>query len=213
LRTPLTIMQGYTEALQDGLAKDKIQRQRYLDYIHDEILRLRRLVDELLDLRRLESGKISINPTKVNINQLIQNLLNGMHPLAEEKDVQITSVLPPEAVCVVGDADRLAQVLINLLDNALRVTKSGGHISVKAQAQLDMVEIKVTDTGPGIAREDLPLVWERFFKVDKSRTRTGHGTGLGLAISKKIIELHHGTIEVTSTLGRGSTFIIKLPNK
>lgn len=212
LRTPLTIMQGYTEALQDGLAQDNMQRQRYLDYIHDEILRLRRLVDELLNLRRLESGQISINPTQVSINQLIQRLLKGIVPLAEEKEVQIFTVLPPDEVCIVGDEDRLAQVFINLLDNALRVTQSGGQISVKVQAKLDMVEITVTDTGPGIAKEDLPLIWERFYKVDKSRTRTGHGTGLGLAISKKIIELHHGTIDVASTLGQGSTFIIKLPH-
>lgn len=211
LRTPLTIIQGYTEALQDGLAQNNRQRQNYLNYIHDEILRLRRLVDELLDLRRLESGQISINTASINIRPLLQQLLTGMEALAKERGVHISLQLPAGDVYINGDEDRLSQVLINLMDNALRVSKAGDHIKVQAQVRADLLEISITDSGPGIAKEDLPLIWERFYKVDKARTRAGHGTGLGLAISKKIIELHGGTIEVHSTPGQGSTFTVKLP--
>ncbi|MCD5407496.1 MAG: cell wall metabolism sensor histidine kinase WalK [Desulfotomaculum sp.] len=119
--------------------------------------------------------------------------------------------MPARLSNVSGDADRLAQVLINLLDNALRVTSTGGKIIITALEEPAVISISISDTGHGIAEEKIPLIWERFYKIDKSRAREGAGTGLGLAISKKIIELHSGSIEVTSELGEGSTFSFTLP--
>ncbi|MBM7855463.1 signal transduction histidine kinase [Desulfohalotomaculum tongense] len=213
LRTPLTIVQGYTEALQDGLAKNERQRQEYLTNIHDELMRLRRLVDDLLDLRRLETGQINISFSPVNLLEVIQRVVNGIRPLAVEKGVEIITALPHNLSAVSGDEDRLAQVLINLLDNALRVSAPGDKLTVSAEEKQQSVSVSVSDTGPGIPEEELPLIWERFYKVDKSRTREGAGTGLGLVISKKIIEMHGGTIGVKSKLGKGSTFTFTLPKE
>ncbi len=211
LRTPLTIIQGFNEALLDGMAKTEEDKKRYLTNIHHEILRLRRLVDDLLDLRRLEIGQIKVQFVPVDIVKLIERVADVIKPLAREKGIAFEHNSSNVSLTVNADADRLYQVLINLLDNALRVTKRGGKITVDVQEKSDVINISVTDTGPGIDPNEIPLIWERFYKVNKSRTRKGSGTGLGLAISKKIIELHGGTIEVSSELGKGSTFSFKIP--
>ncbi|WP_031514536.1 sensor histidine kinase [Desulfofalx alkaliphila] len=211
LRTPLTIIQGYTEALRDGMAKDESQRQQYLTYVHEELMRMRRLVDELLDMRRLETGQLKTNFSTVNIAQLTVHLIERFKPLFEEKNVSLQYDIPENLPDVKADKDRLAQVLTNLLDNALRVSGEGGQVSVTVQDLQAEISITVSDTGPGIAKEDIPLIWERFYKADKSRTRGGAGTGLGLAISKRIIELHKGNIWVDSELGKGSQFTFTVP--
>ncbi|MTI79460.1 MAG: HAMP domain-containing protein [Firmicutes bacterium] len=205
LRTPLTIVQGYTEALQDGLAKDEQQRNEYLNFIQDELARLRHLVNELLDLRRLETGQIKIYSTTFKIQDTAQRLVNGMKPMAEEKGVLLTTNLE-DISPVQGDENRLSQVLINLLDNALHVCDKEDIITVSVHENEKRVIVSVSDTGPGIPQEELPLIWDRFHKVDKSRLRDGAGTGLGLAISKQIVELHGGKIEVHSVIGQGTTF-------
>ncbi|MBO8137476.1 MAG: HAMP domain-containing protein [Desulfotomaculum sp.] len=213
LRTPLTIIQAYTEALQDGLAKNNNEKQKYLSYIHAELLRLRRLVDDLLDLRRLETGQVKLNYVPVNIKLLIQRAVNGINSIAREKGAAVETQLPVKLPNVIGDEDRLAQVIINLLDNALRVSGEGDKISVLAEEKDNFVAVSICDTGPGIPEDDIPLIWEKFYKVDKSRARVGAGTGLGLAISKKIIDMHGGTISVNSTVGKGSKFTFTVPKE
>ncbi|OAT81765.1 sensor histidine kinase [Desulfotomaculum copahuensis] len=209
LRTPLTIVQGYTEAVIDGLARDENQRQQYLQNILEETLRLRRLVDDLLDLRRMEAGKVIIKSEPVSPSELVRRVGEKFAGLAAGKQVALETTAPENLPPVYGDADRLAQVLINLVDNALRVTPSGGRVEVAARLENGRVIMSVRDTGPGIPADELPLIWERFYKADRSRQRSA-GSGLGLAIARQIIELHGGTIKVESEPGRGTAFMFAL---
>lgn len=208
LRTPLTIIQGYTEAILDGMAKDEAQRREYLQNILDEIVRLRRLVDDLLDLRRLESGRITLKKQPLDIEALLNQVVERFRNMAQEKGVSLELSLLTPLPPVVGDGDRLAQVFINLLDNALRVTPGGGKVSVAAKEAGGKVEVVVEDTGPGIPAHEIPLIWERFYKGDPSRRRDGGGSGLGLAIAKQIVELHGGRIYVESGPGKGARFVV-----
>lgn len=211
LRTPLSIMQGYTEALIDGMAGSEEDRRKYLSNIHDEILRLRRLVAELLDLKKIKTGRVEMNMKEISLADIIQRVTEKFNPLAEEKKVKINTDIPIMLPRVRVDPDRMEQVLINLLDNALRATPSGGEIKVIMKEQKEMILVSISDTGPGIPTEELPLIWDRFYKVDKSRTRSGGGTGLGLAIVREIIEAHGGSTQVKSHPGKGSIFSFSVP--
>ncbi|MBF7082324.1 HAMP domain-containing protein [Desulfallas sp. Bu1-1] len=211
LRTPLSIIQGYTEALIDGMAGTEAERKKYLADIHEEILRLRRLVAEILDLRKIEAGRVEMKMQKISLIHLVSQVFEQFQALAEDKQIIASLDFAPGSYTVKADPDRIKQVLINLLDNAVRVTLPGGQVKVNLTELKDMVQVSITDTGPGIPPEEQPLIWERFYKVDKSRARTGGGTGLGLAIAKKIIEAHGGSIEVSSKPGKGSTFYFVIP--
>ncbi|SFG77175.1 HAMP domain-containing protein [Desulfotomaculum arcticum] len=211
LRTPLSIIQGYTEALMDGLAESEAERQKYLEDIHEEILRLRRLVAEILDLRKIEAGQIEMKMQEISLAYLAGQVFEQFQTLAEDKQITASLDIAPGSYTLKADPDRIKQVLINLIDNALRVTPPGGQIKVTLTELKDAVQVSVADTGPGILPEEQPLIWERFYKVDKSRARTGGGTGLGLAIAKNIIETHGGTVDVSSKPGQGSTFYFIIP--
>ncbi|HHW43651.1 HAMP domain-containing protein [Desulfofundulus thermobenzoicus] len=210
LRTPLTVMQGYTEALLDGLARDESQRREYLKNILEEILRLRRLVNDLLDLRRMEAGRITLNRRMVDMELLVNQVVERFAGMAAEKGVELNTRIAPGVPPVAGDGDRLAQVLINLVDNGLKVTPGGGRVEVELRAVPDGVAVTVTDTGPGIPPGELPLIWERFYKGDPARQRREGGSGLGLAIARQIVELHGGRITVHSEPGKGAAFTIFL---
>lgn len=206
LRTPLTIMQGYTEALMDGIAQDEKQRERYLNNIYEETIRLRRLVDDLLDLRRLESGVISMCMDRADISDIIENVAGQFKEVVIDKNVSVRVDLPAERLMARGDRDRLRQVVINLVDNAVRFSPEGGVVVIKGEIEGDRVRVLVKDQGLGLVREDQQLVWERFYKADESRSDRNSGSGLGLAIAKQIIELHGGNIGIESSPGKGSTF-------
>ncbi|SHF59497.1 HAMP domain-containing protein [Desulfofundulus australicus DSM 11792] len=210
LRTPLTIIQGYTEAILDGLARDEGQRREYMQNILEEILRLRRLVDDLLDLRRMESGQFTLRKQPVDMGALVHQVVERFAGVAGERGIHLEVQLPDDLPPVCGDGDRLAQVLYNLIDNALRVTPAGGRVEVAARQGAGRVEVAVKDTGPGIPAHEIPLIWERFYKGDPSRRRAGGGSGLGLAIARQIIDLHGGEIKVESEPGRGAVFTITL---
>lgn len=211
LRTPLTVIQGYTEAIQDGLARQEGREEEYLGNMLEEVQRLRRMVDDLLDLRRMDAGQVLIKQEPVDITVLVQRVKERFSSLAVEKgvalDVHLEEKLPP----VMGEADRLEQVLINLVDNALRFTLPGGQVQLKTRYEQGQVFVSVKDTGQGIKEEDLPLIWERFYKGDKSRHRAAGGSGLGLAIARQIVELHGGTIRVKSSPGKETIFTFSLP--
>jgi len=211
LRTPLAIIQGYNEALMDGLDSTEAERQKYLADSHEEILRLRRLVTEILDLRKIEAGGVELKKVDFSLAQLAGQVLQQFQALAADKRISATLEADPGAYTINADPDRIKQVLINLVDNAVRATPVGGLIKVSLVGTEDTVQVSVTDTGPGIPVEEQALIWERFYKVDKSRTRTGGGTGLGLAITKQIIAAHGGSIGVSNQLGQGSTFYFFLP--
>lgn len=218
IRTPLSMVQGYSEALLDDIAASPEERRELVQVIHDESLRMGRLVKDLLDLARMEAGYLEMTFQPVDINGLLSRVYRKFAAIAKERNIKLTkseenSLLTLEA----GDGDRLEQVLTNLMDNALRHTPSGASIALEA-ARVEgtngsILELKVADEGQGIPREDLPYIFERFYKADKARkrdTNTG-GTGLGLAIVKNLIEAHGGTIQAMSEQGAGTTFTIKLP--
>ena len=211
LRTPLTIMQGYTEALLDGFAESEEERRQYLNNVLEELLRLKRLVNDVLDLRSLEAGKVILNRQKVDIVKVIEKVAGIFQPFFSEKQVQFSFVTQEVGLAVYAEPDRLEQVFVNLIDNALRFTPAGGLIKISTALTGNDVEVSVEDSGPGISPDELPLIWERFYKVDKARSRAGQGSGLGLAITKGIIDAHNGKIEVTSKVGSGTVMTVCLP--
>ena len=211
LRSPLSLLQGYVEALADGLAENEEERGQYLNILLDETLRLRRLVNDLLDLTQMETGNMTMRFDKISLSELIKRVTDRLRPLFAEKGKEMIIAVPDEIPPVSGDEDRLQQVLVNLLDNAAKFTPEGGVVRVSAVAGHDRVDISVTDSGPGIPETELEQVWERFYKADKARTRdVAGGTGLGLAIVKNIIQAHRGSVSVTSEPGRGTTFKVSL---
>lgn len=217
IRTPLSMLQGYSEALMDDIAASPEERQELVQVIHDESLRMGRLVKDLLDLARMEAGHIEMQHECVQVDQLIQRVYRKFAVLAKERDIQLLLEAPSEPMILeAADEDRLEQVLTNLLDNAFRHTNAGLQILLSAgyteTSKGRMLVLKIADQGQGIPSEDVPFIFERFYKADKARTRGANGgTGLGLAIVKNIVDAHHATIAVQSTVGQGTTFTITFP--
>lgn len=219
LRTPLSMLQGYSEALIDDIAGTPEERKELAQVIHDESLRMGRLVRDLLDLARMEAGHLEMNFREVDVGGLVKRMQRKFGALAKEQGIQLSLELDEEPPLLLphADEDRLEQVLTNLLDNAFRHTPSGAGIRIRAgREQLpgngEAVLIEIEDEGQGIPSEDVPYVFERFYKADKARTRgSSGGTGLGLAIVKNIAEAHLGVVNVRSSLGQGTTFSIRIP--
>jgi two-component system, OmpR family, phosphate regulon sensor histidine kinase PhoR len=218
LRTPLTSIKGFTETLLDGAMTDEITARRFLSIINSEADRLVKLVDDLLDLSRLESKRVTLDLRPVDVGALVADTVERLRPLAQSSGVALHAVASP-GIRIAADADRLQQVLTNLIDNAVKYTPTGGRIEVRADADNGAVAVSVADTGKGIRPEDLPHVFDRFYRADRSRTRgpsagvgnRSGGTGLGLAIARHIVEAHGGRISVRSRLDEGTTFTFTLP--
>jgi signal transduction histidine kinase len=210
LKTPLTSIQGFAQALLDGAAATPEAIQRSANIIYSESDRMRRLVDGLLDLARLDLGLRSLNRVTIDLRAVLLAVTDKLSLRAQEKGVALRAELPPSLPTLSADADRLAQVFTNLLDNAVKHTPAGGKVTVSATSTPGWVEASVSDTGPGIPAEDLSRIFERFYQVDKSRAnRTG--VGLGLTISKEIVEAHGGSLRAESVVGMGSRFVVRLP--
>jgi signal transduction histidine kinase len=206
LKTPLTSIQGFSQALLDGTASDPPARERAAIIIHTEAGRMRRLVDDLLDLARLEAGQVTLARDSVDIVDVLRGCVARLGPQSEQTGSTLLLELPPSLSPVVGDADRLGQVFANLVDNALehvRNVAGGGRVEIQAAQGDHVVVCSVTDNGPGIPTEDLPRIFERFYQVDKSRVRREGGAGLGLAIAREIIESHGGRIRALAIGGAG----------
>jgi len=207
LRTPLASIKGYSEALLDD-DTDKARQREFLEIIDRHATRMSRIIDDLLILSRLESSAVSLDSAPVDMADLIRSTLKGCLKQASDKSITISSDLPETLPGVMGDRDRLEQVVVNLLDNAIKYTPAGGSVSISAVDLGGEVRVDVSDTGIGIPEDDISRIFERFYRVDKARSRALGGTGLGLAIVKHIIQGHNGRLEVRSRLGRGSTFSI-----
>lgn len=208
LRTPLTVIKGNIGLMLQMQSAD----QEALESINSEVDRLNRLVGDLLLLAQAESGKLPLDMRPVDMDTLLLEVLPQMRSLAGEK-LKIHLVEIDQAQ-VMGDSDRLKQVLINIISNAVFFTPPGGKVTISMRKVANQVQITISDTGPGISAEDLPHIFERFYRGEKSRTRThGGGFGLGLAIANWIVRGHRGTIEVSSFPGKGTTFCIWLPLK
>lgn len=213
LRTPLVMLQGYSEAIMDDIAESQEEKKELAHIIYDESLRMSRLVNELLDLAKLEGGHFNLNRTPSNLLSLENKVVHKFIGLTKESDVHLILDWKARDEEFCFDSDRLEQVLTNLIDNAIRHTQKNGQVTLKTQDDDQYCTIEVTDTGSGIAPEDLPFVFERFYKGDKARTRGRSGTGLGLSIAKNIITAHGGKISVRSKLNEGTTFSIRLPKR
>ena len=215
LRTPISMLQGYSEAIVDDIAETKEDKNELAQIIHDESLRIGRLVNELLDLARMEAGHISLSVESVHVKPYLEKIVRKFQGVAQEREVLLELQTNDDPEWVDFDPDRIEQVLTNLIDNAIRHTSPGGSVQVIVEASDQEWEVAVKDSGLGIDEEDLPFVFERFYKADKSRKRNPDqkkkGVGLGLAIAKNLVEAHGGTIHVHSKKAEGTTFLFKLP--
>ncbi|HHY74953.1 MAG TPA: cell wall metabolism sensor histidine kinase WalK [Bacillus bacterium] len=210
LRTPLTSIRGYLEAMLDGVITSKEQEHKYIRISLKETIRLHRLVNSLLDLSRLESGQMKVHKKEIELSEVINRTVAKLIPLAEDRFIVLKTDISTNLPTVLGDEDLIEQVLINYITNAIRFTDEDGQITIKAIAFEDHVHVHVIDTGIGIAPEELPNVWKRFYKIDKDRPLTKEGAGLGLALVHEIMNRLDGRAWVESTLNKGSSFSFSL---
>ena len=213
LRTPLTSIQGFSQAIAEGVTSDPAAAQRAAQIIHDETARLHRMVESLLDLARLDASQMDMRRDPVAPGDLLRAVGTGFSGRARERQIDLRLIVPHNLPPISGDGDRLAQVFTNLLDNALKHTPSGGTVTLSAALADGGIAVTVRDTGEGIPPGELSRIFERFYQVDKSRQRDRpeDGWGLGLAIVRQIVEAHGGTIRAESTVGQGTTFTVWLP--
>lgn len=211
LRTPVASIKGYTETLLEGAMDDRKNAQDFLRIIHSDSERLAKIIDDLLELSRIESGALKMSLKPCRMGSVVRQALSSIKKQAGSRSLGIETSIPENLPDVLADEARLFQVLLNLMDNAVKYNKEGGKIIVSAADKDRFIEVRISDTGVGIPAKDLPRIFERFYRVDKARSRELGGTGLGLAIVKHIVQAHGGDISVESVLDRGSTFSFTIP--
>ena len=213
LRTPLSLIKGFVETLLDGAKDNPELAERFLKTIEKHTDRLTFLIEDLLTISHLESGRVVMNVKPVELRGQVERACSDLQARALEKKVEIENAVN-EAVMVLADADRLQQVLSNLIDNAIKYGRQGGHVRVAASASADRkIEVTVVDDGPGIPPDAKDRIFERFYRVDRARSRETGGTGLGLAIVKHIVQAHGGEVGVRTELGKGTAFYFTLPQE
>lgn len=215
LKTPIAAVKGFAETLLAGGVKDEETTRSFLQIIYDEGDRLNRLIGDLLELSKIESKRVPLEYAPVQLSELFDSLYEVLLPAAEKKSISMSHDVP-EHLFIEADEDRLRQIFMNLLSNAISYSLEGGKVRVSASiigegGDEEKVRILVSDTGIGIPKKDLPRIFERFYRVDKARSRSSGGTGLGLSIVKHLVDLHRGSIRVESKVGEGTTFILELP--
>jgi two-component system phosphate regulon sensor histidine kinase PhoR len=210
LRTPLSMIKGYVETLINGAKDDPAVATRFLQTIEKHADRLTYLIEDLLTISRLESGQIVLSLQKFELRPLVDEVLNDLRAKAGDKRCTLENNVPPE-IAVRADADRLQQVLFNLVDNSIKYGRPEGRVEIRARLAHPMVEVSVRDNGPGVPPDAIERIFERFYRVDKARSREQGGTGLGLAIVKHIVQSHGGEVWVKSEPGHGATFYVTLP--
>lgn len=212
LRTPLTSMRAVLEALADGMVDDPETVQRYYRVAQQDIRSLSTLIDDLFDVSQIDAGGLQLDVAPNSIGDLISDTIERFSETARRQNVQLAGEVQPGTDPVRMDAPRIGRVLANLTSNALRHTPAGGQVHLSARHSSSGVEVEVRDTGEGIRPEDLPYVFDRFYRGEKSRSRATGGAGLGLAIARGIVEAHGGSIRVESEAGRGARFVFVLPS-
>lgn len=210
LKTPITSIKGFSETLLDGAMQDKQALEAFLKIILQESDRLQSLVQDLLDLSKMEQLGFHLSIQQYNIRTTLEEVITILEKKAAEKEIKLQFEMDQNSILIEGDADRLKQVFLNLVSNAISYTPSGGHVFLRLSESASKIVIEVKDTGIGMEESEISRIFERFYRVDKARSRNSGGTGLGLAIVKHIIEAHKGNIIVTSQVGEGTTFLIEL---
>lgn len=210
LRTPLTSILTFVETLEDGAIDDEENNLRFLGVIRRNAERMSHLLNDILELSSIESGKIAIESRKINLTKIVDEVFTNLSGKADDKKIKLLNEVPSDT-SVYADAIRLEQMLTNLIDNAVKFNRQNGSVTVTYSANDANDVVSVADTGDGISGEHLKRLFERFYRADRARSREIGGTGLGLAIVKHLARLHDGEISVTSTPGKGSTFFIELP--
>ena len=211
LRTPISSIKGYAETLLEGALNDKENAKDFVEIIYRDSERLAKLIDDILDLSRIESDKMKMALLPTDVGSTLERSIAIMAKQAKAKSIAVRLNLGAALPKILADEARLSQILINLLDNAIKYTKDGGDVTVSARPKDKYVQIDISDTGIGIPEEDIPRIFERFYRVDKARSRELGGTGLGLSIVKHIVQAHGGEVWVKSVVGQGSTFSFIIP--
>lgn len=209
LKTPITSIKGFTETLLDGAMNDKNTLEAFLNIILQESGRLQTLIQDLLDLSKIEQQGFKLNIQTVDLVMMLNDVITILEGKANEKGISLMLETSGEHIIVEGDLYRLKQIFINLINNAITYTPNGGMVTVKIIENKKTVTAKVKDTGIGINKDEIPRIFERFYRVDKARSRNSGGTGLGLAIVKHLVEAHKGNISVQSQFGKGTEFTIE----
>lgn len=215
LKTPITAIKGFAETLLGGAVDDPVMSKQFMQIIYDESERLNRLIGDILELSKIESRRVPLQFSPIDLASFMERSMTILESEAARKSITMT-LDNALGIYLEADEDRLRQVVANLLQNGISYTPEGGKVSVRTslvqgEGGSEMVQIRIVDTGIGIPRKDLPRIFERFYRVDKARSRVSGGTGLGLSIVKHLVELHHGSITVDSTVGVGTAFTIELP--
>jgi signal transduction histidine kinase len=211
LRTPVSTIRGYAETLVDGALEDRDNAMDFLKIIHSDSKRLASLINDLLELSKIESGEFSLQLVPCSAGAVAERVAGDLEKLAKDKSIEIILNTPSAVPDALADEKTLGQALSNLVDNAIKYTEEGGRITISVKVDAGLVRVDVADTGIGIPESDLPRIFERFYRVDKARSRELGGTGLGLSIVKHIVQAHGGEVKVESVLGKGSTFSLTLP--
>jgi two-component system phosphate regulon sensor histidine kinase PhoR len=211
LRTPLTSILAFVETLEDGAIDDEANKRRFLSVIRKNAERMRHLIDDISELSSIESGNVRIEPKEIDLSILVRDVFVNLSAKAEERGIKLELEVEPDTR-IYADVLRLEQMLTNLVDNAIKFNRRDGVVTVRCRCINGSHLIDVSDTGEGIMRDHLQRIFERFYRIDRARSREVGGTGLGLAIVKHLARLHGGEVTVSSSLGEGSTFSIDLPD-
>ncbi|MGZ9585180.1 sensor histidine kinase [Paenibacillus marinisediminis] len=208
LRTPITYLQGYTKVVKNHLYTTEEEKDRYLDIIYQEGVRIQRMVDDLFELAKMEEGRISLSMEWVDLQDVVAQAAQTISLIAKDKGLELV-VHPSVTIPLIrGDEIRMKQIVLNLMENAVRYTEKG-HIDVHLRCTSDTLSLSIEDTGAGIPEDELPYIFDRFYRVEKSRSRQTGGTGLGLSIVKRLVELQGGSIQVNSKRDRGTCFTVQ----
>ena len=210
LKTPITSIRGFIETLKDGAINNKQVAMRFLDIIDIEAERLHVLIDDILLLSEIETKQTALRSENINIKSLGDEVISIVQSIADEKEVTLYNQVTKD-IFIKGDKNRLKQLFLNLVDNAIKYNVKGGRVTIDAYKDEGKMVIKIKDTGIGIDYKHLPRLFERFYRVDKGRSRDLGGTGLGLSIVKHIVNLYNGNVKVNSKLGEGTEFIVQIP--
>jgi two-component system phosphate regulon sensor histidine kinase PhoR len=212
LRTPLTAIIAFVETLEEGAIEDSANNRRFLTVIRRNAERMHSLIDDILELSAIEAGIVTVEPHAVRLRSVIEDITTALAARAEARSIKLRNQIA-QGVIVYADARRLEQMLTNLIDNAVKFNREGGEVTIRHAATATRDCVSVIDTGDGVAGEHIERIFERFYRVDRARSRNEGGTGLGLAIVKHLARAHGGEATVQSTPGKGSTFTIELPNQ